>query len=292
LVGCGGPDIAFVRDQYWKITEFDAKAEDFFQTKGEQTGKDVDYIDLSYPSNPDSISEAISDKDPQTAVLSPLFSRYAPEIAALESPRRIIAFGLGAGNNSRDDNLTIFVQDRREAYRQAGLLCRRYLEYPGNEESRVGGLFYAGGTERAAERSAFMEGLGAEAEERTFMRSFPRQNSIGEVNDFLSSLAKEPVGIFMVSMAGLSRDSISSVITRSRALIIAEQIADTGGVFPFEDRIIASIQLDWMAFFSVDLSRAGPEIVGEASLSVGPAAASPSAPWAREFFIAPDRNGM
>ncbi len=318
VAGCGNPDMLIVRDQYWKAIEFDKDAEARLHALGEVSGHTIEFADMISPVSAKEIAARISEEDPGAALLSPLFSRYALEVAGIEHQRRIVAFAFGS-RGSAEENLTIMKTDRREAFREVGLLCRRFLEYPGNEEKVVGGLFYSGGNERTAERLAFTEGLGSDLTERLFVRSFPQQDNIGEVNNYLATLNEEPVGLFVVSMAGLNRDVIASILAKSRALIIAERIDPPAGAYPYEDRIVAAINENWTALLSFDISSLGPEIVVEATLARGPAAdmssaggtAAPEsamqevgaetkeaqseeavsvAPWARDFFDQHDRG--
>ena len=284
LLGCAGPDILVIRDQYWKAVGFDSKTEEKILERTKKLGKSIGYVDLDYPANTADILTVISHEDPQVVLLSPLFSQFAEQVAEQQKQHRFVAFGLGAGGTVTHENLTAIALTRIDAYRRAGALCRQYLEYPGNDGMRVAALFYSGGAERAAEREAFEESIGEEYSGRVSIQAFPRLNEIREVNDYLSGLAGQAIGIFVVSMSGLNRDAISSIVARYQSLIITERLTGTGRVLPYQDRVLASIDEDWTGVFSLDLSNAGPEIVIEASLAPGPAIISASASWAQNFF--------
>jgi len=284
LTGCADPDILIVRDQYWKALEFGSDSEEHMLQISEESGVRVAYADIEFPSDTESINGEILHSDPKVVVLSPLFSRHAGELAAMDTARRVVAFGIGSGDLSLQENLTVMVSDRENAYLQAGMLCRYYLDSAGSENKSIGALFYSGGSERASERQSFVKGVGGEDADHVFIRSFPRQDSINEVNSFLSSLNEESAGIIFVSMAGLNHEAITSILTKSQAFIISEQIESRDGPYPYEGRVIASIEQNWVNFFSFDLSSYGPEILVEASLEPGPAVSGPSVSWARTFF--------
>ncbi len=288
LTSCGGPDILVVRDQYWKVTDFDQKIENKIQKVSEQLDETVAYVDLSFPLDTAAVTESITRANPKVALLSPLFSADAVEVATQEGERRIVAFGLGTGNIASVENLSLIVTDRRDAFRRAGALCRRFLDYPGNETRKVAGLFYSGGRERASERAAFEEGIGDVSGNRVFIQTFPRLDGIGQVNTYLSGLADEDVGIFFVSMSGIDRDVLAAIITRNQAFFIAEWLGDAGGVVPYEDRVLAMVREDWIGVFSFNLSGAGPEIDVETVLLPGPASSSPSSAWVGDFFAVSD----
>lgn len=147
------------------------------------------------------------------------------------------------------------------------------------------GLFYSGGNERTLERAAFGEGIGEGFDDRVSIKTFPRLEGIGEVNDYLSGLKEKNIGVFFVSMSGLNRDVISSIVAGYPSLIITERIGGGGdAIIPYADRIIASVEEDWLGIFDEDLSGSVPEIVIDISLLPGPAVFSPDASWIGGFF--------
>jgi hypothetical protein len=285
LAGCGTPDLLIVRDQYWKAADFNNEIEKKIEAAVDGYGDTLEYLDIQYPADQAEIALAISEAEPSAAVLSPLFSQFAEEIARQVANCQIVAFGLGSGATTTTENLTILRVDREAAYLRAGDLCRQYLQSPGNEEKGVVGIFYSGGSERTLERNAFIEGIGEGADDRFFLKTFPRLDGIGAVNDYLSELPEKNIGVFFVSMSGLNRDVVSSIVTRYPSLMITERVGSNIDVdIPYSDRILATVEEDWSWIFEERLSDAGPEIVLATSLLPGPAAFSHETSWVGNFF--------
>ena len=285
VISCGRYDLLVVRDPYWRKTDFGEEVEKKVDQAGEIVGKNIEYVDIGYPADPSEIVTAVTSRKSSVVLLSPLFSTYAREIANSALSRRIIAFGLGSGGAVQVGNLSTIAINRKNAFRLAGTLCRDYLAYPGNEAKKVLGLFYAGGSERALERNAFEKGLGEELVDRYFIKTFPQLDGIGEINSYLAELAKEPVGLVLISMSGLNRETILSVSTKYQATVITERVYDKSGDYPYEDRILATVEENWVDILSYDLPNSGPEIVINASLLPGPAASPAFAPWAGGFLV-------
>ena len=285
LAGCGHPDLLIVRDQYWTVADFNDEVEKNIETAVESHGDTVGYADIDYPADQSEIALVISKEDPAVVLLSPLYSQFAEELAGKIINRQIVAFSFGSGGATKMMNLTRLRVDRRAAYLRAGDFCRRYLQSPGNEEKGVAGIFYSGGNERTSERNAFVEGIGEGLADRFFLKTFPRLDGIGEVNDYLSGLAERNIGVFFVSMSGLNRNVVSGIVNRFPSLIVSERI---GGEFyadmPYVDRILATVEEGWSRIFEENLSNAGSEIVIDASLLPGPAAFSHVAAWVGGFF--------
>jgi hypothetical protein len=284
FAACGGPEILIVRDQYWAAIEFDEQFESKLQTGAKARGMNVNYIDVSFPVDQSEVSLPISASKSEIVLLSPLLSQFAEIIAGQESARKIVAFGTGADDVKPMDNLTLIQSNRRSAYNQAGKLCRQYLQAPGNELKRVAGIFYSGGSERNAERLAFADGLGEGMDERFFLETFPRLDVLSEVNNFLAGVSEENIGLFVVSVSGINRDVISSIISRFPSLIIVER-AGSGPGTPYADRIVATFEEQWSDFFIESLPDPGKEVFIETSLLPGPAAFSTEASWTKGFFI-------
>lgn len=285
LAGCSTPDILVVRDQYWKAADFNEEIENRIQKSVEQNGSTIEYTDLSFPVNLENVVTSIKEKDSSIIVLSPLLSQFAKTLAEAFGERKIIAFQLGAGNGSEFQNLTRVTTSRIMAYTLAGRICRRYLFSSGNETKGVAGLFYLGGTQRDNERDAFTAGLGDGVDNRSIVKTFPRLDGISEVNDFLAGLADRNIGLFFVSMSGLNREVVSSIITKYPSFIVTERIGGTNhSVVPYSDRILASVEDAWIGVFETDIARLGGEIAIETALLPGPAAFSHEALWINGFF--------
>lgn len=285
LTGCGAPDLLIVRDQYWKAADFNDEVENRIQDTVEQKGNTVEYTDVSFPADLEVVIAPILDKKPSIVVLSPLLSQLAEPLADSMADRRIIAFELGAGGGEQKQNLTRVTNSRNSTYRLAGDLCKEYLLSEGNETKWVAALFYSGGTERGVEKEAFLAGIGGGLENRVITKTFPRLEGIGEANDFLSSLEDRNIGVFFVSMSGLNREVISSIVARYPSLIVTERTGELSYAnVPYSDRILSSIEEDWIGLFGQELSRVGFEIAIESVLLPGPAAFSHDALWIKGFF--------
>ena len=271
-IGCGNPDLLVISDKYWTSIQMDEATRERIQESSKRNRGRVLFAEIPYPTEPERIAAIISSFNPDAVLLSPLLSRYAPRLTDLTPEKNLFAFGLAFNPSIRADNLVMLETDRSGAYLLAGSMCRRYLDDPANEGRKIAALFYSGGNTRSEERSAFLNGIGEDLEERAIIRSFPRLESTGAVNTTISELKQHDIGLYFVSMSALSEAAVAIISSQSQALIITERALVAGSEqAAFEDRIVASVEEDWIAVFDILFDPQGPVIRVETSLVPGPA---------------------
>lgn len=266
LLSCRRADLLVISDQYWEATDLGPDTKKMISEAREES---IEFKTVTYPTDVETLAAELGRAGASTVLLSPLHSSYASRLQELPAGTRIIAFETARRRGG--ENISYLSFGRRAAYMRAGSVCRRFLDAPDNQSSKVAAFFYSGGAERDAERRAFLDGLGEPGSERVYIRTFPRIDALGEVNEALAVIREDDIGLFFVSMAGLSKDVVANVSSQLSALVITE------GVGPdidaaYGDRVVASIENDWIS--AVFSSFSGPEgqIKAEAVLIPGPAA--------------------
>ena len=258
-------------DQYWWATDLTEDVRQELLSRGE--GTRIEFGLVGFPTSPDVLIDVIENSRAGTTLLSPLLSQYGAQLARKNADLRVVVFGLGQRNPGRIENLYSIGTDRTDAFAQAGALCKGFLDDPDNATYRVAALFYSGGDRRSAEREAFLVGLGEQARDRLILKSFPRLDAVAEVNEAVSGLKDDEIGLIFVSMSSMTSDVVAQVRTQLRSLVIAEWAGQASEAVD-SDLIIASIEDRWLDAVDGSLKSVESDIIVETMLVPGPAGES------------------
>ena len=274
LTSCARADLTILADQYWAVTDMNEEQRGVLAQSAEDQNVRTVFREVAYPSDPAVLRQAIEDAGADTVLLSPLFSGLAHDFAVFFPEKRFFIFG--NGRKTAIPNAIVIRFNRKAAYLRAGAVCRRFLNEPGNADKKVAAFFYVGGAEREAERSSFLDGIGGDIAERLIVRSFPSIDAAGEVNEALGSLDDHNIGLFFVSMSGLSKELVASISSRFSSPVVTERVG--GGLeTAYGERIVATIEEEWRpALFSALRSQS---VDVEVDAVLVPAPSAESRPW-------------
>ncbi len=267
---CGSPDILVLSDQYWWETDVTVDVQQDLVSDARAEGTTIEFLSVDFPTDPGVLTRSVLEIDPGITLLSPLLSQFGIQLARQNADRRFVAFDLGLRNPLGAENLFTIGTDRSPAYMSAGALCRSFLDDPAHTALKVAAFFYAGGAERFAEREAFLNGIDGQSDGRVIIRSFPRLDAVGEINEAISGLKEEGIGLFFVSMSAMTQGVISNISSQMPSKIISEW---SGGASraAYGDRIVATIEEHWLHAVDGSIKSLNSDIMVETNLVSGPA---------------------
>ena len=152
-----------------------------------------------------------------------------------------------------------------------------FLEIDDNPRAMVVALFYSGGNVKVSERQAFLDGFGTSTQnERLIVESYPRLDSLRDVNIMLSELSDRDVSIFFISMSALNKEIITTIAAQFTSMVISEKF---GGIVSFSDRILATIEEPWAEGVVALAAGTAQTLTPNAVLMPGPALDDPKKDW-------------
>lgn len=278
FLSCSSSEVILLSDTYWSSAELTRDVMDGVKKRFDEEKLSLKKITVIDPFDLEIVIEKISSLNPRVAILSPLLTQHSVPVAQRFPTTRII--GLATARDSSMDalrNLSMLSSDRRNAYAQAGGFCRRFLEIDDNPRAMVVALFYSGGNVKVSERQAFLDGFGTSTQnERLIVESYPRLDSLRDVNIMLSELSDRDVSIFFISMSALNKEIITTIAAQFTSMVISEKF---GGIVSFSDRILATIEEPWAEGVVALAAGTAQTLTPNAVLMPGPALDDPKKDW-------------